>query len=92
VPDLLSRISAICPLLPGDVVFTGTPAGTGICAQPPTFLQAGDVLETTIEGIGTIGNAVCPVPPADPLRDWGQGPPGPQQFDHAISEATPGSG
>lgn len=62
VADLLARISAICPLLPGDVVFTGTPAGTGICAQPPTFLQAGDVLESAIDGIGTIRNAVVPGP------------------------------
>ena len=45
-----------CPLLPGDVIFTGTPAGVGVTRQPPRFLQPGQVLETWIEGIGTIRN------------------------------------
>jgi len=56
VGDLISRIADICPLLPGDVIFTGTPDGCGVTAKPPRFLRAGDVLESTIEGIGTIRN------------------------------------
>ena len=44
------------PLLPGDVIFTGTPDGVGIARQPATFLAAGQVLESWIEGIGTIRN------------------------------------
>jgi len=44
------------PLFPGDVIFTGTPAGLGIASQPPKFLNAGQTLETWIEGIGTIRN------------------------------------
>ena len=56
VSRLIEELSAIVPLLPGDVIFTGTPAGVGWVRQPPRFLQPGDVLESTIEGIGTIRN------------------------------------
>jgi 2,4-didehydro-3-deoxy-L-rhamnonate hydrolase len=44
----------VTPLLPGDLVFTGTPSGVGGTRKPPRFLSPGDVLESTIEGIGTI--------------------------------------
>ena len=56
IPALVAELSAVLPLLPGDVIFTGTPAGVGITSQPARFLQAGEVLETWIEGIGTIRN------------------------------------
>jgi 2,4-diketo-3-deoxy-L-fuconate hydrolase len=56
VPRLVAELSAVLPLLPGDVIFTGTPAGVGITRQPPKFLQHGQVLESWIEGIGTIRN------------------------------------
>jgi 2-keto-4-pentenoate hydratase/2-oxohepta-3-ene-1,7-dioic acid hydratase in catechol pathway len=56
VPRLIAELSAVLPLLPGDVIFTGTPAGVGIARQPATFLAPGQVLETWIEGIGTIRN------------------------------------
>lgn len=56
VPRLVADLSAILPLLPGDVIFTGTPAGVGITRQPARFLQPGQVLESWIEGIGTIRN------------------------------------
>ena len=56
VPRLIADLSSVLPLLPGDVIFTGTPAGVGVTRQPPRFLQPGDVLETWIEGIGTIRN------------------------------------
>ena len=56
VPRLIAELSAVLPLLPGDIIFTGTPAGVGAARQPPRFLQPGDVLETWIEGIGTIRN------------------------------------
>ncbi|HXY44643.1 MAG TPA: fumarylacetoacetate hydrolase family protein [Acidimicrobiales bacterium] len=56
VPRLIEELSAVVPLLPGDVIFTGTPAGVGWVRQPPRFLQPGDVLESTVEGIGTIRN------------------------------------
>lgn len=56
VPRLVAELSAVLPLLPGDVIFTGTPAGVGIARQPARFLQPGQVLESWIEGIGTIRN------------------------------------
>ncbi len=56
VPHLIAELSAVLPLLPGDVIFTGTPAGVGIGRQPPKFLAPGQVLESSIEGIGTIRN------------------------------------
>lgn len=58
VPDLIAELSAVLPLLPGDVIFTGTPAGVGVTRKPPRFLQPGDTLETWIEGIGTIRNRI----------------------------------
>jgi 2-keto-4-pentenoate hydratase/2-oxohepta-3-ene-1,7-dioic acid hydratase in catechol pathway len=56
VPSLIAQLSDVLPLLPGDVLFTGTPAGVGVSRKPARFLQAGNVLETWIEGIGTIRN------------------------------------
>jgi 2,4-diketo-3-deoxy-L-fuconate hydrolase len=56
VPTLVAELSAVLPLLPGDVIFTGTPAGVGLARKPPRFLQPGQVLESWTEGIGTIRN------------------------------------
>jgi 2-keto-4-pentenoate hydratase/2-oxohepta-3-ene-1,7-dioic acid hydratase in catechol pathway len=56
VPRLIAELSAVLPLLPGDVIFTGTPAGIGATRQPPRFLHAGQTLETWVEGIGTMRN------------------------------------
>ena len=46
--------TAITPLVPGDLIFTGTPSGVGGTRTPPRFLAPGDELISTIEGIGTI--------------------------------------
>ncbi|MBX3313261.1 MAG: fumarylacetoacetate hydrolase family protein [Actinobacteria bacterium] len=56
IPQLVAELSSVLPLLPGDVIFTGTPAGVGMARQPPRALAPGQVLETWIEGIGTIRN------------------------------------
>ena len=56
VPRLVAELSAVLPLLPGDLIFTGTPAGVGFTRDPARFLAPGNLLETTIEGIGTIRN------------------------------------
>jgi len=56
VPRLVAELSAVLPLLPGDVIFTGTPAGVGVTRQPPRFLQRGQTLESWVEGVGTIRN------------------------------------
>ena len=58
VAKLVAELSKVLPLLPGDVIFTGTPAGVGVTRQPARFLQVGQVLETWIEGIGTIRNTL----------------------------------
>jgi 2,4-didehydro-3-deoxy-L-rhamnonate hydrolase len=50
---LVSYLSRFMTLLPGDVISTGTPAGVGLGMNPPTFLQAGEVVELGIEGLGT---------------------------------------
>jgi 2-keto-4-pentenoate hydratase/2-oxohepta-3-ene-1,7-dioic acid hydratase in catechol pathway len=52
VPELVSRLSAVTPLLPGDVIFTGTPAGVGLGRSPQRFLAAGDELHSYVVGIG----------------------------------------
>lgn len=54
VPRLIEYLSAVLPLLPGDLIFTGTPSGVGSARKPPRYLQAGEVLVSTIEGIGSI--------------------------------------
>ncbi len=54
VPKLISALSAGLTLLPGDLIFTGTPAGVGLGRTPQRFLQHGEVLRTWIEGIGEL--------------------------------------
>jgi acylpyruvate hydrolase len=53
---LVSYISSIVTLLPGDVIATGTPAGVGQARQPPRFLADGDLVTTRIEGVGECSN------------------------------------
>lgn len=52
VPEIIARLSKVTPLLPGDVIFTGTPSGVGLGHVPPRFLAPGDELVTTVEGVG----------------------------------------
>lgn len=54
VPGIVSRLSAVCTLLPGDLIFTGTPEGVGSGRTPPVFLRPGDEVVSTIERIGAI--------------------------------------
>jgi 2-keto-4-pentenoate hydratase/2-oxohepta-3-ene-1,7-dioic acid hydratase in catechol pathway len=54
VAALIEKITATITLYPGDLVFTGTPAGIGAGREPQWFLQPGDVLESWVEGIGTL--------------------------------------
>jgi 2-keto-4-pentenoate hydratase/2-oxohepta-3-ene-1,7-dioic acid hydratase in catechol pathway len=56
VPRLVAELSAVLPLLPGDLIWTGTPSGVGFTRSPARFLRPGNVLETWIDGIGTIRN------------------------------------
>jgi len=52
VPTLVSYVSQFMTLLPGDIISTGTPAGVGMGMNPPSFLNAGDVVELGIDGLG----------------------------------------
>jgi 2,4-diketo-3-deoxy-L-fuconate hydrolase len=52
VATLVSYVSQFMTLLPGDVISTGTPAGVGLGMNPPVYLQAGDVVDLGIEGLG----------------------------------------
>jgi acylpyruvate hydrolase len=54
--QVISYVSTIITLVPGDLIAMGTPAGIGSRRKPPRFLQPGDVLATTLEGVGTTRN------------------------------------
>jgi 2-keto-4-pentenoate hydratase/2-oxohepta-3-ene-1,7-dioic acid hydratase in catechol pathway len=56
--DLISHVSTFTTLEPGDVIVTGTPGGVGFKRKPAVFLQAGDVVEVEVSGIGTLRNAI----------------------------------
>jgi len=55
---LVSYISTMITLQPGDLILTGTPGGVGRARTPERYLAPGDVVETTIEGLGTLRNKV----------------------------------
>ena len=56
VKQIVSYVSQCITLNPGDVIFTGTPGGVGVSRKPAVFLKPGDILVSTIEGIGTTTN------------------------------------
>ncbi|MDJ1372703.1 fumarylacetoacetate hydrolase family protein [Gulosibacter molinativorax] len=58
IPALIEHISEFIQLEPGDIIPTGTPAGVGFKRNPPEYLRDGDVVEITVEGIGTLRNPV----------------------------------
>lgn len=65
VPALVANLSASVALLPGDVIFTGTPAGVGLGRDPQRWLAGGDVLTSHIEGIGEMRHRFVAAPPLD---------------------------
>ena len=58
INDLIEDLSTVFTLEPGDIIATGTPAGVGAGRNPQEWLYNGDVIEATVEGIGTIVNTV----------------------------------
>ncbi|RIV40029.1 fumarylacetoacetate hydrolase family protein [Micromonospora radicis] len=54
VADLIAHLSSICTLMPGDLIFTGTPSGVGQAREPQRFLRPGEVLVSTIAGVGQL--------------------------------------
>ena len=58
VATIVSFLSSLMTLEPGDIIATGTPSGVGFKRTPPLFLQDGDVVEVEIEGIGQLRNPI----------------------------------
>ena len=56
VPTLIADLSRVITLRPGDLIATGTPGGVGDAMKPPAYLQSGDVVEISFEGIGVLKN------------------------------------
>ena len=54
VAELVTRLSAVCPLLPGDLIFTGTPEGVGNRRSPQRFLQPGETLVSRLDQVGEL--------------------------------------
>lgn len=58
VQQVVSYISKLVTLKPGDLIFTGTPPGVGMGQKPPVFLKVGDVVRCEIDEIGSIENPI----------------------------------
>ncbi len=58
IADLIEDLSTVFTLEPGDIIATGTPAGVGAGRDPQEWMWHGDVVEATVEGIGTITNTI----------------------------------
>jgi 2-keto-4-pentenoate hydratase/2-oxohepta-3-ene-1,7-dioic acid hydratase in catechol pathway len=56
VPSLLAWLSRYVTLQIGDLIFTGTPSGVGDSMEPPSYLVDGQIVEASVEGVGTIRN------------------------------------
>jgi 2-keto-4-pentenoate hydratase/2-oxohepta-3-ene-1,7-dioic acid hydratase in catechol pathway len=68
VPSAVEFFSSFTRLMPGDVIATGTPGGVGFARTPPVWMHPGDVIEISVEGLGTIRNRV--VAEEDAPQDW----------------------
>ena len=64
VAALISHLSGVMTLEPGDLIATGTPSGVGMGATPPTYLQAGDVVRAEVENLGTLLTPISPSLPS----------------------------
>jgi acylpyruvate hydrolase len=58
IPAILAWVTTYLTLQPGDCVMTGTPAGVGVFRKPPVFMKPGDVIEMSIQGLGSLRNPV----------------------------------
>ena len=54
IPALVADISQVIELSPGDLIATGTPGGVGHAMEPPRYLAPGDVVEVSVDGVGTL--------------------------------------
>jgi 2-keto-4-pentenoate hydratase/2-oxohepta-3-ene-1,7-dioic acid hydratase in catechol pathway len=60
IPEILFQLSAGMTLEPGDIIATGTPSGVGYAMEPPQLLKAGDVVECSVSGIGSLVTTIVP--------------------------------
>ncbi len=58
IRELIAYLSRFTPLLPGDVISTGTPSGVGVARDPQVFLKPGDVVEVEVSSVGLLRNSV----------------------------------
>jgi 2-keto-4-pentenoate hydratase/2-oxohepta-3-ene-1,7-dioic acid hydratase in catechol pathway len=58
ISRIISALSVTMTLEPGDIISTGTPAGVAMSMKEPKYLKDGDVVEITIENLGTIRNRI----------------------------------
>ncbi len=58
IPELIEYLSSITPLLPGDIISTGTPPGVGLGRTPKRWLQPGETVTVSVEGLGALTNPV----------------------------------
>jgi acylpyruvate hydrolase len=75
VPSAVEFFSSFTRLAPGDVIATGTPGGVGFARTPPVFMNPGDVIEVTVENVGTIRNRVVAEQGAPAEWRWRPGSP-----------------
>ena len=74
IPRTIEFLSSFTTLRPGDVIATGTPGGVGFAREPPVWLQPGDLVEVTVDGVGTIANRVV-AEDRNGSADWPWSPP-----------------
>lgn len=58
IPEIIEELSQGITLLPGTIIITGTPSGVGLAFNPAKLLEPGDIVECTIEGIGSLKNQI----------------------------------
>jgi acylpyruvate hydrolase len=68
IPSTIEFFSSFTTLRPGDVIATGTPGGVGFARKPPVWLKPGDLIEVSVEGVGTIRNRV--IDEEESLQNW----------------------
>lgn len=56
IPTLIEYLSSVCELRAGDIIFSGTPDGVGFGRKPPRYIEDGWLLESSIEGLGSLMN------------------------------------
>ena len=64
IPRIIAYLSGFTRLAPGDIIATGTPGGVGFKRDPQVFMRAGDEVQVTIEGIGSLVNTIAAEVPA----------------------------